>query len=365
VALRDSFALRAGGKRGLLVSGETMHRRQDSVRAVARTYFDGHHDSAGQETTYVFPAPAGLAGQHLTVPAHNDMQCSRAGFDSPRRIMILFLAHLIALPALMLAANPTAATSSRAAREDAVRSIPMEKLEEGVREKVSDAISNASIYRRLPTQVIDCDPDLYLFLIRHPEVIVGIWDVMKISNVALTRTGPDTFRASDGAGTNCQVKFCYSNHETLVIYAEGSYDGPLFSRPVRAKCVLILKSGYMQETNGRYYVTSRMDTFIQIEHVGVELLAKTLQPLVLRSADYNFVETAAFVGTVSRAAELNPPGIQRLSVKIPKLEPEVRQRFGDLAVEVAKKAAVRDALQASAASPRNEPMPIRAAVDRR
>ena len=91
---------------------------------------------------------------------------------------------------------------------------------------------------------------------------------MKISNVALSRTGADTFRASDNAGTLCDVKYCYSDHDTHVIYAEGSYNGPAVQPPVRARCVLVLKSGYMQETDGRYYVTSRMDTFIQIDHAG-------------------------------------------------------------------------------------------------
>jgi hypothetical protein len=286
--------------------------------------------------------------------------------DSRRPLgLLLSLAVLLSCAGTSLAAGPNQATSSRAAREDAVRSVPVDKLEESIRAKVNATVTNASIYRRLPIQVIDCDPDLYLFLVRHPEVIVGIWDVMKISNVALERTGPDTFRASDGAGTLCQVRFCYSNHETQVIYAEGSYDGPLFNRPVRAKCVLILKSGYMQETNGRYYVTCRMDTFIQIDHVGVEILAKTLQPLVHRSADYNFVETAAFLGTVSRAAELNASAMRRLAGKLPNLEPEVRQRFVDLTLDVGKKAVVRDALQASAAGPLTEAPPKRASVERR
>ncbi|MBI3839638.1 MAG: hypothetical protein HY288_17085 [Planctomycetia bacterium] len=279
--------------------------------------------------------------------------------------VLLGLAVLTSCAGSAAAASPMQATSSRAAREDAIRSVPLDKLEENIRPKVTATLSNATIYRRLPIQVIDCDPDLYLFLVRHPEVIVGIWEVMKISNVALERTGPDTFRASDGAGTLCQVKFCYSNHETQVIYAEGSYDGPLFSRPVRAKCVLVLKSGYMQETNGRHYVTSRMDTFIQIDHVGVEILAKTLQPLVHRSADYNFVETAGFLGTVSRAAELNAAGMQRLAGKLPNLEPEVRQRFVDLSIEVGKKAVARDGLQASAAGPLTEAAPKRATLERR
>ena len=108
--------------------------------------------------------------------------------------------------------------------------------------------------------------------------------------------------------------------------------------PMRARCVLLLKSGYNQETDGRYFVTSRMDTFIQIEHAGVELIAKTLQPLVHRSADFNFVETAAFVATVSRTTEANPKGMSRFAGRLTNIDPEVRQKFAELSLDVGKKA---------------------------
>jgi hypothetical protein len=271
---------------------------------------------------------------------------------------------LICCAGSAIAASPTQATSSRAARDEAIRSVPLDKLSPDVKDKVAATLAGASIYRRLPIQVTDCDPDLYLFLVRHPEVVVNIWEVMQISNVALKRTGPETFRASDGAGTLCNVKVCYGDHETHVIYAEGSYEGPLFSRPVRAKCVLLLKSGYVQETNGRYFVTSRMDTFVQIEHAGVELLAKTLQLLVHRSADYNFVETAGFLGTISRTAEVNPNGMQRLAGKLANLEPEVRDRFIELSLEVGKRARQREAVQASAFAPLSKAAQHRALSER-
>ncbi len=254
------------------------------------------------------------------------------------------------------AATPNQATSSRVAREDAIRSIPLDKLPADLREKVSSTLAGTSLYRRLPVQVTQCDPNMYLFLVRHPEVVVNIWEVMNISNVALTRTGPDTFRATDNAGTLCDVKFCYSDDETQVIYAEGAYSGPMAGKPIRARCVLLLKSGYMQETDGQYYVTSRMDTFIQIEHAGVEVLAKTLQMLIHRSADYNFVETAAFLGTVSRTAEANPHGMRRLADKLANLEPNVRDEFAELSMKVGEKA--RDRQSASASSAPSSIMPV-------
>src|SRR5262245_18116021 len=62
------------------------------------------------------------------------------------------------------AAPPTQATSSRAAREEALRSIPFDKLDPDDRQRIAATTSSTSLYRRLPIQVTECDPDLYLFL---------------------------------------------------------------------------------------------------------------------------------------------------------------------------------------------------------
>jgi len=244
------------------------------------------------------------------------------------------------------AASPNQATSSRAARDEAIRLLPFDKLPEDVRGNVQSTIAATTLYRRLPVQVTPCDPDMYLFLVRHPEVVVNIWEIMQVSNVAIRRTGPNTFRATDNMGTACDVRMCYSDHETQVIYAEGAYSGPMFKQPIRARCVLLLKSGYLQETDGRFHVTSRMDTFIQIEHAGLEMLAKTLQMLIHRSADYNFVETASFLSNVSQTAEANPAGMQRLAAKLTNVQPDVRDRFAEISLEVGEKARQRASTQA-------------------
>ena len=271
---------------------------------------------------------------------------SRAPRRSSRVIAACCAAFLtLAQHGHLRAATVTQATGSRTARQAAVRALPLDKLSGELRAKVSRVVSKPTIFRRLPIEVTDCDPNLYLFLVKHPEVVVNIWEVMGISKVTLTRTGEGTYEARDGSGTTGTLTYGYSDHDTQLIYAEGAYEGPLFSRPLKARCVLLLKSAYMQETNGRYYVTSRLDTFIQIENAGIDLLAKSFHPLVIKSADYNFTETAGFVGTISRTAELKPQGMLRLNAKLTQLEPKVRNRFAELTLGVAEDARARGATQ--------------------
>jgi hypothetical protein len=236
---------------------------------------------------------------------------------------------------------PAPGATSRNIRHEAIRSIPLDKLDEGARAKIARVVNETDIFRRLPSQVIDCNPDLFLFLVRNPEVIVNIWELMGVSKVTMQRNSATTFDASDHAGSRCTIEFLYSDHDTQLIYAEGSYDGPLFARGLRAKCVLLLKSASMRETDGHDYVTCRMDTFIHIENVGVDILAKTFQPLVTKSADYNFQETVAFVSMMSKTAERNPQGVARLAGRLKTTDPEVRNQLAVLAQEAADHAAQR------------------------
>ena len=265
-------------------------------------------------------------------------------------MIVLLLGVLLATDRLASAAgvrktrtNPRQADTSMAARQNAVRSIPFTQLDDMAKAKVRSVLSDVTVFRRMPVQVIDCDPDLYLFLVRHPDVVVNIWEVLKLGNVKLRQTGNDTYRVVEAIGTLANMEFLYSSPETHVVYAEGIYEGPLFARPVRGRALVVLKSGYVRETNGRYYVTTRLDTFVRIDHGGVELLTKTFHPLVGRTADANFIQSMAFLGSLSRTAEVNGLGVRRLASRLTHVLPENRVRLAELATNIAEKAAATQA----------------------
>src|SRR5580704_4252765 len=100
-------------------------------------------------------------------------------------------------------------TSSAAARASAVQSLPFDKLDAASRTKINSVISNASIYRRMPTRTVNCDPDLYLFLVRHPDVVVNIWEILGVAQMQLRQTDVDTFRVAEAEGTAASMEFLY------------------------------------------------------------------------------------------------------------------------------------------------------------
>jgi hypothetical protein len=245
------------------------------------------------------------------------------------------------------AADGADATSSRSARDDATRAIPWKQMSPANRQTTQTVINRASIYRRLPTRIIDCDPDLFTFLLKHPEVVIDVWRVMGISQVALSK-GPDgVYHGSDGAGTTGNLRYLFSNwgenaQNTAVVFADGAYQGAPFPTPLRAQSVMLLRSGAVRETNGRHYITVRIDSFVHIEQLGVEIVAKTVQPWISKTADQNFIDTLTFVSNFSRTAEKNPQGMQRLAARLDTLDEPTRNELVNRCFRTAERYAQRD-----------------------
>jgi hypothetical protein len=227
------------------------------------------------------------------------------------------------------AASGSDATSSRAARDEAVRAIPWKSMSPAGRQTAQSIINNTSIYRRLPTRIIDCDPDLFTFLLQHPEVVIDVWRVMGISQVALIKAPDGSYRGSDGAGTTGNVRYLFSNwgegaHNTAVVYADGAYQGPPFGTALKAQTIMLMRSDSIRETNGRRYITVKVDTFVRIEQLGVEIIAKT------------------FVSNFSRTAEKNPQGMKRLAGRLNTLDEPTRAQLVNLCFRTAERYAQRD-----------------------
>src|SRR5690606_27306231 len=83
---------------------------------------------------------------------------------------------------VLAADSPAKAATSRAARAEAIRSIPLDRLAPPAKDKVARVIHDASLFRRLPVQVVECEPELFHFLAGNPEVIVSIWQEMGLTH---------------------------------------------------------------------------------------------------------------------------------------------------------------------------------------
>jgi hypothetical protein len=246
------------------------------------------------------------------------------------------------LPSWLSAAPADEADTSARARDEAIGSLPLSKLTAESRRKLLAVCENPSLFRRMPQKTVNCDPDLYRFLVRNPEVVVNIWQLMGFSNYSAERTGAYMWRGDDGTGTTGDVELVYGTDEMHVLYGDGLYEGSLLRKKITGRCVLILHSGYGQDTSRRALVGNRLDLFLQLDNVGADIMARTFAPWVGKVADTNFAESCKFAAKVSQTAETNGPGMQRLADKLTAVQPEVREEFARVSSAVHERAAARD-----------------------
>jgi hypothetical protein len=240
-----------------------------------------------------------------------------------------------------IAADQQSADTSAKARTEAARLLPLSELTAETRRKLLGVVERPTIFRRLPHKSFDCDPELYLFLIRNPEVVVNMWEIMGVSNMTAQRVAPYQWKGDDGTGTQCDLELVYGTDELHILYGDGFYSGPLLKRKILGRCVLILNSGFSQAGDRRWQVGNRLDVFLQLDDTGADLVARTISPWVGKVADSNFAESCKFASRLSLTAEQNPGGMQRLADKLTKVDAPVRDEFSRISAGIEQRAATR------------------------
>lgn len=224
-------------------------------------------------------------------------------------------------------------------RQDAARNIPLTKLTQQGRALSSKVLNDPTVFRRLPTQTIECDAEMYAFLVEHPDLVINVWEVLGITKVSLKRTGPNSFRLDDGHGTTGELHFLYRSPSQYIVYCEGTYTGALFARPLRGRCLLSLRSTAVRDADEVSYMQCRLDSFVQIDNIGAEVFAKTFQSVLGGIADHNFQEISKFVATVSQAAETSPDNIDHIAAKLDRIDAPTKRQFSEIGRRVAARAA--------------------------
>jgi hypothetical protein len=257
----------------------------------------------------------------------------------------------------------TSGSSSHRFRDEASKSIPYTELTPEAREKLSDVIEHANMYRRLPVSSIEIDPEYFVMLARYPEVVVEIWRLMGVTQMQTARTGPFQLHSNDGAGTISEIELIYGTENYHLYYAEGSYEGPLNHRPLSGRCVLLLRTEYVKNAAGEMSATNQLDVFLKVDNAAAGLIARTLSPIVGRTADHNFLESLTFLQRLNETTERNGPGVQGMAYRLEGLSEEVRGRFIDVAGRVYERKLLRDAslsdsefISSSAPAPRVVPV---------
>ncbi len=241
-------------------------------------------------------------------------------------------------------------TSSRQLRKEVVRNLPYAQLNAETKAKISEVLEKPSLYRRLPVTAISVDPEHLQFLIRYPETVVGIWELMGITHMQTRRVAPFTLKTNDGAGTTSNMELVFGSPDLHIYYGDGLYEGPVLRRQLRGECVIIVRTRTRAEINTGEITPNRpgeplqtacqLDVFLKLENGTAGIIAKTISPIVGPTADHNFTESLKFVERLNKTAVNNGPGVQRMAERLD-IDPHVIQKYQEVAGRVYQRALER------------------------
>ena len=157
-----------------------------------------------------------------------------------------------------------------------------------------------------------------------------------ISRLSLDPTGPGQWRLADGYGTVGAVQLLHQERNDrgglYLFHGRGGYSGPLSPRDLRGSCLLLVRhSRAAPAADGRPRQSVQIDAFLDVDGLGLEIVTRTLQPLIVRSAAANLHEIGLFVSQFAAAAERNPAGVARLADRMTRTAPEDRRTLVVLA----------------------------------
>jgi hypothetical protein len=128
---------------------------------------------------------------------------------------------------------------------------------------------------------------------------------------------------------------------TMLLVGRGAYTGPLSPKPLTGNCLILLRHSPAAPTaEGRERHAVVIDAFLDMDGFGLEIVTRTLQPLIVRSAAWNVHEICEFVSELSNACEENPEGVARLAARLARTDEPIRGRMAAIARNVGRREGV-------------------------
>ncbi|MGQ0634235.1 MAG: hypothetical protein ACT4QC_06480 [Planctomycetaceae bacterium] len=225
-------------------------------------------------------------------------------------------------------------SSTSAARKSAHAALPLDKLSPENQHRVAGLLKSVSFFRRLPKVSFPVEPDVYGYFVAHPDVAVSIWRAMKISKLQMWQTGRFDYEADTGDGSIGKLEVVHAGPEQQLVFCDGEYKSPLFSKPIAARSLLLLQTSFIKEADGTMYCTHRANLWVSFPSQTVDVVSKIFSPLAVTLTDRTFTEISLFLKMISLAMTHRPDWVEQIAETMEGV-PELRkQQVMSLTAEV-------------------------------
>lgn len=147
----------------------------------------------------------------------------------------------------------------QSARQAFISQIPMDKLPDQVRGKLTYVIGKAQLFEKGKSEAFPCNPEVYRWLLESPDASLFAWKKLGATKADVTRQENGSFLGTDGNGGQMRWSLIATGPTTRIWYAEGSGRiGPLLPT-MTIRAIVVLHFEDVKGTDGRKGVKHRLE----------------------------------------------------------------------------------------------------------
>ncbi len=174
-----------------------------------------------------------------------------------------------------------------------------------VRRTVEPIVKQPTLSVRSERETFPCTPDLYRWLLDHPDRVALAWKRLEIPCLTIERLSPTQFRWHDDAGTAISWRMVFENGYGRIWVASGRVkQGMLPSVPVSA--VAVLRHRVDPSIDSQPMIHQQLDLYLQTDSRAAALATRLLGATAPRLARRGANQLLYFFSGVGRYLDAHP-----------------------------------------------------------
>jgi len=202
----------------------------------------------------------------------------------------------------------------------------------GERARLQEVAEAASVSARAAGEPFIARPDVFEFLLDHPEFATHVTRALKLARYRIWRGPEGGLWLDDGWGVVGQFSVVYATSGTRVAYAHGQYQSGLLPS-IKGQAVVLIEYGLSPTADHKSLISPAVTGFVKLESRIVALAGMLAGSVATAKAEKEAKRLVKLFAKASRAIEDNPAHVHevvRQRADVPRRDLEEFRRLLDL-----------------------------------
>jgi hypothetical protein len=189
---------------------------------------------------------------------------------------------------------------------------PLDTLPEQFREQLRVVLKQPALHARGPVETFRCDPEMYFWLLDHPDRVCKGWQHMGARCAAIQEQGPNHFGCKDENGNVVHWDTVVSDRQQHIWYAEGLVRPGRLLPSVKVRAIVVIHIVEGRNSSGRSAVRHQAELILHTDSKAVALATRLFGMSAPRMAEQYVGQIQTFFAAMAWYVNEHPEKRQAL-----------------------------------------------------